>query len=482
VSFYSLSRVRFPLPNRRIAIIAVGLLTVAIAFLDWLIVPNVSLGLLYFLPILLAAHLAPREIAALALVSTLLREQFGPLHWGDDLAARSVITFIAFLGVGLLAREIDLHQKTVEAYARALADQVQLRGVSEQQLRGLVEGSPAPILTLDPEGRVLMANEATHELLRCASQSLPGQSIDAYLPALAALRETTRVRHVIRTLIECTGHRLDGEAFLAQVWVSSYGAPGAMDLSVVIFDSSEQLRNREEVSMEALATGARVIMGGFWHEIRNLCTAMRLSVNSLQQRPGMADAEEVEGLRSLMNGLERLTASGLRPESPQTFDVASLRAILDHLRIVIEPWFQESQMTVRWQETPDLLLIRADHHGLLQVCLNLARNAHRALQRTERKEFTIRSTVEGGQVFLRFHNTGVPIADAEALFRPFQPAAAGSGLGLYVSRAIVRSFGGNLRYEPVADGCCFAVVLERADLPFMVYGEKTGDEDPRVAS
>jgi two-component system sensor kinase FixL len=482
VSFYSLSRVRFPLPNRRIAIIAVGLLTVAIAFLDWLIVPNVSLGLLYFLPILLAAHLAPREIAALALVSTLLREQFGPLHWGDDLAARSVITFIAFLGVGLLAREIDLHQKTVEAYARALADQVQLRGVSEQQLRGLVEGSPAPILTIDPEGKVLMANEATHQLLRCATQSLPGQSIDFYLPALAALRETTRVRHVIRTLIECTGHRLDGEAFLAQVWVSSYGSPGAMDLSVVIFDSSEQLRNREEVSMEALATGARVIMGGFWHEIRNLCTAMRLSVNSLQQRPGMADAEEVEGLRSLMNGLERLTASGLRPESPQTFDVASLRAILDHLRIVIEPWFQESQMTVRWQETPDLLLIRADHHGLLQVCLNLARNAHRALQRTERKEFTIRSTVEGGQVFLRFHNTGVPIADAEALFRPFQPAAAGSGLGLYVSRAIVRSFGGNLRYEPVADGCCFAVVLERADLPFMVYGEKTGDEDPRLAS
>ena len=483
MSFYSFSRIGFPLPNRRVAIITAGVLTAAIAIADWLIVPNVSLGLLYFLPMLLvAAHLAPWEIWALSLFFTLLREELSPFHFGENPDARVFTSFIAFLGVGLLAREIDLRKKTVESYARALAEEVHLRSVSEQQLRGLVEGSPAPILTLDPEGKVLMANEATHELLRCASQSLPGQSIDSYLPALAALRETTRVRHVIRTLIECTGHRLDGEAFLAQVWVSSYGSPGAMDLSVVIFDSSEQLRNREEVSMEALATGARVIMGGFWHEIRNLCTAMRLSVNSLQQRPGMADAEEVEGLRSLMNGLERLTASGLRPESPQTFDVASLRAILDHLRIVIEPWFQESQMTVRWQETSDLLLIRADHHGLLQVCLNLARNAHRALQRTERKEFTIRSTVEGGRVFLRFHNTGVPIADAEALFRPFQPAAAGSGLGLYVSRAIVRSFGGNLRYEPVADGCCFAVVLERADLPFMVYGEKTGEEDPRLAS
>jgi signal transduction histidine kinase len=483
VGIYRFLRNGFPLPNRRIAIIAVGLLTAAIAFTDWLIVPNVSLGLLYCIPmLLLAAHVKPGEIAIVALAYTFLREGLSPFAWGRDVEPRLVTTFIAFLGAGLLAREVDLRKKTVEAYARALAEQVHLRAVSEQQLRGLVEGSPAPILTIDPEGKVMMANEATHQLLRCATQSLPGQSIDFYLPALAALRETTRVRHVIRTLIECTGHRLGGEAFLAQVWVSSYGPPGAMDLSVVIFDSSEQLRNREEVSLEALATGARVIMGGFWHEIRNLCTAMRLSVTSLQQRPGMADAEEVEGLRSLMNGLERLTASGLRPESPQTFDVASLRAILDHLRIVIEPWFQESQMTVRWHEPTDLLLIRADHHGLLQVCLNLARNAHRALQRSERKDFTISSTVEGGQVFLRFHNTGPPIADPDALFRPFQPAAAGSGLGLYVSRAIVRSFGGNLRYEPVKDGCCFAVVLERADLPFIVYGEKAGEEDPRVAS
>jgi two-component system, LuxR family, sensor kinase FixL len=149
---------------------------------------------------------------------------------------------------------------------------------------------------------------------------------------------------------------------------------------------------------------------------------------------------------------------------------------------VIEPWFQESKMTVRWHEAPDLLLIRADHHGLLQVCLNLARNAHRALETCARKEFAVSATVEGGHVLLRFHNTGAPIADPDRLFRPFQQAAAGTGLGLYVSRAIVRSFGGDLRYQPVKDGCCFAVVLERADLPFIVYGERASEEDPRVTS
>jgi len=255
-----------------------------------------------------------------------------------------------------------------------------------------------------------------------------------------------------------------------------------MGMSVVIFDSTEQLRNREEVSLEALAMGARVIMGGFWHEIRNLCTAMRLSVTTLERRPGIGQVEEVEALRSLMNALERLTASGFQPETPQSFDLASLRTVLDQLHMVIEPWFQESEMTLRWHEPPDLLLVRADHHGLLHVCLNLARNAHRALEACKRKELGVIVTVEHGHVLLRFHNTGTPVAAPEALFRPFQESSAGTGLGLYVSRAIVRSFGGDLRYEPVKEGCCFTVVLERADLPFIVQGERASEQDPRVAS
>ena len=37
--------------------------------------------------------------------------------------------------------------------------------------------------------------------------------------------------------------------------------------------------------------------------------------------------------------------------------------------------------------------------------------------------------------------------------------ADGTGLGLYVSRAIVRSCRGELRYEARTAGCCFAVVL-----------------------
>jgi C4-dicarboxylate-specific signal transduction histidine kinase len=62
-------------------------------------------------------------------------------------------------------------------------------------------------------------------------------------------------------------------------------------------------------------------------------------------------------------------------------------------------------------------------------------------------------------VVIRFEDTGVGVPFPEQLFRPFQPGADGAGLGLYVSRAIVRSFRGELRYEVRPAGCCFAVVL-----------------------
>ena len=48
-------------------------------------------------------------------------------------------------------------------------------------------------------------------------------------------------------------------------------------------------------------------------------------------------------------------------------------------------------------------------------------------------------------------------------FQPFQDGAAGSGMGLYLSRFIVRSYGGELRFEPSASGSCFAVELEAVE-------------------
>jgi two-component system, LuxR family, sensor kinase FixL len=78
---------------------------------------------------------------------------------------------------------------------------------------------------------------------------------------------------------------------------------------------------------------------------------------------------------------------------------------------------------------------------------------------TGTKRLRITAQEEKGTVSIRFEDTGTGVTSPEHLFRPFQRGAESSGLGLYVSRAIMRSFGGELSYEPRSEGCCFAVVL-----------------------
>jgi C4-dicarboxylate-specific signal transduction histidine kinase len=91
--------------------------------------------------------------------------------------------------------------------------------------------------------------------------------------------------------------------------------------------------------------------------------------------------------------------------------------------------------------------------------LNLAKNSQRAMMSTETRRLRIAAGEENGKVVIRFEDTGIGIASIERLFQPFQLTAKSSGLGLYVSRAIMRSVGGDLRHEPGSEGCCFAVVL-----------------------
>jgi signal transduction histidine kinase len=47
----------------------------------------------------------------------------------------------------------------------------------------------------------------------------------------------------------------------------------------------------------------------------------------------------------------------------------------------------------------------------------------------------------------------------EHLFRPFQQEAQRTGLGLFLSRAIMRACRGELRYKPVPGGASFVVEM-----------------------
>ena len=120
-----------------------------------------------------------------------------------------------------------------------------------------------------------------------------------------------------------------------------------------------------------------------------------------------------------------------------------LRDILDNLRIVVEPDRREIEGSIQWNLPPDTLEVVAEPHGLLQAFLNLVQNSHRAVQEVSTPRLEIDVSSEGPKVVVRFRDLGPGVPMPERLFEPFQEGAAGTGLGLYVSRFLVRSYGGN---------------------------------------
>ena len=231
-------------------------------------------------------------------------------------------------------------------------------------------------------------------------------------------------------------------------------------LAAVIVDLSEDLRNREDLSLDHLLKSSRILVGAMAHEVRNLCGAAVLLHKNLSRVPNLEQNEDFQALSSLIQSLERISALSVKAPSDAAVTV-ELTSLLDEVRILIEGAYRESEIEIEieWRAHENLPLVHADRYGLIQVFLNLAKNSQRAMESTQTRKLRVSTSLEDKHVTVRVEDTGIGIAHPEKLFRPFQPGAETAGLGLYVSRSIMRSFGGELIHEPRAQGCCFAVVV-----------------------
>jgi two-component system, LuxR family, sensor kinase FixL len=449
--------------NRAKSLSVAAVLILVIAAVDWATKPYVSLGLLYLFPIMLAGgFLARPQILGLSLFCSILHEAFSSFPSPD--VVRMAMVMIAFTGTGFFISELVRKRQLIGYHLQELKEQIQFRRDAEEQLEMLIETSPAAIITMDSNGTILRANEAARQLLTPADRSPAGQSVRCYLPDLyTAARNYDSM--ILRTTMQCRGQRKNGEAFLAATWFSTYQTSTGSKLAAIIVDLSEELRDREEVSLNQLLTNARLLVGGVCHEIRNLCSAVSVVQKNLSNVSGLNENRDFQALQTLTEGLTNIASMELRPFPQNKATPVDLRPLLDELRVLIQTSFAEAGMKVEWTIPEHLPLVWADRYGLLQVFLNVTKNSLRAMQATQEKELTIGVTKNHDGVIVRFEDTGPGVREPERLFRPFQSNADTNGLGLYISKAILQTFHGDLRYESRERGSCFAATLRVAAGP-----------------
>jgi two-component system sensor kinase FixL len=211
--------------NRTAVLLTSTAIVFAIAAIDWWTKPYVSLGFLYLFPIMLAAGFLPRwAITVMGIACALLSERFSNLDPADA-PVRTSFEALALVGSGLFISEVLRNRR--------------LKLASQEQLRVLVETSPAAIVTVDEHGFIELANQAATELMVPRDGRLIGQPIAAFLPELHhALRWEEGPQ--FRSSMQCRGHRGNGESFLADVWFSSYKDGPLPKLAAIIADVTEE--------------------------------------------------------------------------------------------------------------------------------------------------------------------------------------------------------------------------------------------------
>jgi two-component system sensor kinase FixL len=460
--------VRIPenaIQGRRVLPVALGLIAGLVA-VEWYYRFDFSLGVLYAIPVLIASAALNRwQIVLFGLFAALARAPFTPAASSVEMLLKFAMAGLAFTATGLLLVEISNNRRRlIESFARVQLEQ-KLRRRAQEQLRILADSSPAAILTLNAGSEVLAANRAAHDMLGEAHRTLVGRRVDNNFPMFAQALKVASNDRLIRTSVAGWAKRRDDHLFPIQAWFSVYGHGDERCLAAIVVDMSEEVRDRERENFRHLLDYNRLLASAVSHEIRNLCSAISVVCSNLSDRANVRGDADFDALVRLVSGLKELASFELGQVSSNSERAADLKAVLDQLRVVIEPDWDEVAGHVDWYVPEALPEVAASAHGLLQIFLNLCQNSLRAVAQQAEPRLQVSVSVEVDDAVVSFTDNGPGVATPDALFHlhPVRSETGGSGLGLYISRELARSVGGDLRYVGSGAGAQFQVVIPLAD-------------------
>ncbi len=239
--------------------------------------------------------------------------------------------------------------------------------------------------------------------------------------------------------------------------------------------SLEELQAQQQMllHLERLGTVGR-LTAGVTHDLRNVMVAFRAAEWELASTPqlpqglreivtlGLAGVENM--LRSLQ-ALHEFVRTGSLAVDLQEIDPALV--VTESLTIAkMDPAFKSHVVSA--DVSRDLPRIRADHQKLMQVLVNLVRNALHATRPEQAVRVSARARPEGGvEIAVEDEGPGVPREIRARLFQPFASGKGdeGLGLGLYMARLIVMSHRGTIELVDTPRGARFVVTLPPAAEP-----------------
>ncbi len=348
-----------------------------------------------------------------------------------------------------------------ESASRLLGEMNRQREQLETVLNGVDDG----ILVLDPGLRVVAANDALlarvarsrEELIGrpcrealaglCDPSGCPGASCFASGEGRAAIVAHAGVGGAVRhEEVRASPIRAEGgaQAYVVEVWR----------------DITERRAQEARMAESHRLASLGMLASGFSHEINTPLASALICIESMlaaagDQRPakGPEGEDDERAARQLRLAREQiLRCRGITQHFLQlsrgqdaASDVVDAAPIAASVVLLAEPTAREHGVAVAVDTGEGPAMVRAGDAQIQQVLLNLVLNAIQACDRGGTVQVIVRR--EGGRVRLcvRDDGRGIQPADLGRIFEPFfSLRPGGTGLGLFLSLNLVRSWGGEI--------------------------------------
>ena len=367
--------------------------------------------------------------------------------------------------MGAAVRNARLHKAAeAEVEARVRAEAV---AAEREQAASVLEAVGEGIFLVDGEGTVRVWNRAAVLVTGLAVEEVVGRPIADVIPGWSGITGQIQVAEggtapaSVTVPVELQG----GELWLSFVAVRS------VDGIVYAFRDLTSERGLEEAKSDFIATVShelRTPMAGIYGAAQTL---LRDDVEfTPEDRRTLLGIIATQAVRLSQITEEVLLASRIDtdqlPVGIELVDAGAVTAqAVDTLRSDLPP-----EITVDLSIAPTIEPAFADRNRLQQVLVNLLDNAVKYSPDGGLVSAKVESTSDAVRISVADQGLGIPAAEQQRVFEKFyrldtelSRAGGGTGLGLYITRELVRRMGGTVSVESEPGvGSTFTVELPRA--------------------
>lgn len=349
---------------------------------------------------------------------------------------------------------------------KALADEI---GFLESVFNTLSEG----ILVVDAQGVLIHSNAAAERLTACPLSKGRGKAVRDLLP-------NWEWNHLLHPSVEGKGwaRKVTSEIELAypEHRILELGAlPNGNAVVVIIRDVTSTYARMADERENERTDAIKDLAAGLAHEIGNPLNALSLNLQLMarefRREPDperrerlLADVATAQNEIKRIADINRGFLNAMRPIRPNLVPASLADPLKDTLK-TMKTLIEDRRIRVLLDLPPVLPPASLDCAQMEQVFFNLIKNALEAMKDGGELAITLDSDDDVVTVSFLDSGKGMTPDAVAALFEPYRTSKqSGTGLGLMISRRIVRAHGGEIDVESKeGEGTKFIVRIPRLE-------------------